>query len=141
MLKNFWPYVGPRLEREAFMQSFLMVIHMILALALIGLVLLQHGRGADAGAAFGSGASATVFGARGSGSFLSRLTTLLAIAFFANSLGLAYLSANQQELGTGLMDRMETEAAVPEVAPEEAPPLIAPADMPEADAPEVPPQQ
>jgi preprotein translocase subunit SecG len=123
------------------MQSFLMVIHMILALALIGLVLLQHGRGADAGAAFGSGASATVFGARGSGSFLSRLTTLLAIAFFANSLGLAYLSANQQELGTGLMDRMETEAAVPEVAPEEAPPLIAPADMPEADAPEVPPQQ
>ena len=126
------------------MQSFLMMIHMVLALVLIGLILLQHGRGADAGAAFGSGASATVFGARGSGSFLSRLTTILAMAFFANSLALAYFSAHQEQ-GTGLMDQIQTETASP-VTPEQprdqAAPLIqgAPAtDVPTA--PDVPSQQ
>lgn len=113
------------------LQSFLIVIHILLAVALIGLILLQHGRGADAGAAFGSGASATVFGARGSGSFLSRLTTILAIVFFANSLALAYLSAHMEQ-APGLMDRLETETAAPETAPEPAAeqPLIAPADVP-----------
>lgn len=120
------------------MQSFLMMIHMVLALVLIGLILLQHGRGADAGAAFGSGASATVFGARGSGSFLSRLTTVLAIAFFANSLALAYLSA-QQEQDAGLMDRIEAEAAAPAETPEQSPeqsqPLISGGDAPAADVP------
>lgn len=128
------------------MQSFLIVIHILLAVTLIGLILLQHGRGADAGAAFGSGASATVFGARGSGSFLSRFTTILAIAFFANSLALAYLSAHMEE-APGLMDRIETEAASPEAAPEPAQaeqPLIAPADVPvvpEAQPEDVPAQQ
>jgi preprotein translocase subunit SecG len=121
------------------MQAFLMVIHILLALVLIGMILLQHGRGADAGAAFGSGASATVFGARGSGSFMSRLTTILAIAFFANSLALAYLSA-QAEQAPGLMDRInaETETAAPETEsmPEEVP-LIqqTPADVPASDVP------
>jgi preprotein translocase subunit SecG len=145
MLKNSWPFVGPQVKREAFMQSFLMIIHMVLALVLIGLILLQHGRGADAGAAFGSGASATVFGARGSGSFLSRLTTILAMVFFANSLALAYFSANQEQ-GSGLMDQIQTETAPPAVTPEQsqdqAVPLIqgAPAtDVPTA--PDVPSQQ
>ena len=63
---------------------------------------------ADAGAAFGSGASATVFGARGSGSFLTKITTLLAVAFFANSLGLAYLSAQQPE-DSSLLDSLQTQ--------------------------------
>ena len=60
------------------MQSLALVIHVVLAVVVIGLVLMQHGKGADAGAAFGSGASATVFGARGSGSFLARVTTIAA---------------------------------------------------------------
>lgn len=75
------------------MQSVLLVIHVLLSLSLIGLVLIQQGKGADAGAAFGGGASSAVFGASGAGSFLTKLTTGLAIAFFATSLGLAYISA------------------------------------------------
>lgn len=77
------------------MSDFFHVIHVLVALALIGLVLLQHGKGADAGAAFGSGASATVFGSRGAGSFLSRTTAILATIFFGTSLVLAYFSSQQ----------------------------------------------
>jgi preprotein translocase subunit SecG len=112
------------------MQSILIVVHILLSVALIGLILLQHGRGADAGAAFGSGASATVFGARGSGSFLSRLTTMLAIAFFANSLALAYLSTKMQQ-APGLMDNIQTETAAPEQEPAATEqPADVPADVP-----------
>jgi preprotein translocase subunit SecG len=71
--------------------SFLLTIDVLLAIGVIVLVLLQHGKGADAGAAFGSGASATVFGSRGSASFLSHATAILATLFFVNSLGLAYI--------------------------------------------------
>ena len=74
------------------MQAALTVIHVFLAVGLIGLVLIQHGKGADAGAAFGSGASGTVFGARGATSFLSRATAILATVFFLTSLGLAYFA-------------------------------------------------
>jgi len=77
------------------MQSLALVIHVVLAVGVIGLVLIQHGKGADAGAAFGSGASATVFGARGSASFLTRATTVLAFLFFVTSLFLFYLAANR----------------------------------------------
>ena len=77
------------------MQSIALVIHVILAIGVIGLVLMQHGKGADAGAAFGSGASATVFGAGGSASFLTRATTALAAAFFITSLFLFYLAAHR----------------------------------------------
>jgi preprotein translocase subunit SecG len=107
------------------MQAFLLVIHVLLAVGLIVLVLIQHGRGADAGAAFGSGASATVFGARGSASFLTKLTTLLAIGFFANSLALAYLSASQPE-DASLMERVITEQ--PDAAPA---PVVTPSDVPQ----------
>ncbi|NOX08601.1 MAG: preprotein translocase subunit SecG [Gammaproteobacteria bacterium] len=68
------------------MATILLIIQVFLAISLIGLVLVQHGKGADAGAAFGSGASATVFGAEGSASFLTRLTGFIAAAFFINSL-------------------------------------------------------
>jgi len=78
------------------MQSFALVIHVALAIGLIGLVLIQHGKGADAGAAFGSGASSTVFGARGSASFLTRVTTLIASLFFLTSLSLFYLAAHRE---------------------------------------------
>jgi preprotein translocase subunit SecG len=85
------------------MQTILTVVHLFLAIGLVGLVLIQHGRGADAGAAFGSGASATVFGARGSGSFLSRSTAALAALFFLTSIVLAHY-AQTIEAPKGLMD-------------------------------------
>jgi preprotein translocase subunit SecG len=72
------------------MYTFLIVVYVLVSAALIGLVLIQHGKGADAGAAFGSGASGTVFGSRGSANFLSRTTAWLAAVFFALSLVLAY---------------------------------------------------
>jgi preprotein translocase subunit SecG len=75
-------------------QSVVLVLHVIVSFFIIGLVLLQKGKGADAGAAFGSGASGTVFGAKGSANFLSRSTAVLATMFFASSLGLAYLGSS-----------------------------------------------
>ncbi|MDP3295317.1 MAG: preprotein translocase subunit SecG [Nevskia sp.] len=73
------------------MYTILVVLHVLVSIALIGLVLIQHGKGADAGAAFGSGASGTVFGSRGSANFLTRITAWLAGAFFLLSLALAYV--------------------------------------------------
>jgi len=69
--------------------------HVVIAALMIGLILIQHGKGADAGAAFGSGASGTVFGSKGSGSFLTRSTAILATLFFITSLSLAYLGGNR----------------------------------------------
>lgn len=74
-------------------QTVILITHTVIALLIIALVLIQRGKGADAGAAFGAGASGTVFGARGSSSFFSRMTAVLATAFFASSLTLAYLSS------------------------------------------------
>ncbi|MGD2083972.1 MAG: preprotein translocase subunit SecG [Chromatiales bacterium] len=79
------------------MHTVLTVFHVLLAVGLVALILLQHGRGADAGAAFGSGASSTVFGSRGSASFLSRATAALATAFFVTSLVLAYFAMESRE--------------------------------------------
>ncbi len=75
--------------------SILLIAQVLLSISLIALILIQHGKGADAGAAFGSGASATVFGARGSGNFLSRVTTGVAILFFLVCLALAYVTSNR----------------------------------------------
>ncbi len=80
------------------MTVFLVVLQVLVALALIGVVLLQHGKGADMGASFGGGSSQTLFGARGSATFLSRVTAVLATLFFVTSLGLAYLSAHPRSL-------------------------------------------
>jgi preprotein translocase subunit SecG len=76
-------------------ESLLLVVHVIVAATLIGFVLLQHGKGADMGAAFGSGASGSLFGAAGSANFLSRTTAILATVFFVTSLALTYLAANR----------------------------------------------
>ncbi|TXL14982.1 preprotein translocase subunit SecG [Methylococcaceae bacterium HT4] len=76
------------------MYQVIIIGHVLVGIAVIGLVLIQHGKGADAGAAFGSGSSGTVFGAQGSASFLSRTTGILAAVFFSTSLGLAILSGN-----------------------------------------------
>lgn len=86
------------------MQTTLLIIHVFMALGLIGIILIQQGKGADAGAAFGSGGSSTMFGARGAASFLTRTTAILAILFFTNSLALAYLSSKNSDR-TSLMDQ------------------------------------
>ena len=85
-------------------QTLLLVLQIFVAITLIGFILIQHGKGADAGAAFGSGASATVFGSRGSGNFMTRVTTVLAIVFLANSLLLGYLSTQRVKAPTSLLD-------------------------------------
>ena len=90
------------------METILVVVHVLLAVGLIGLILIQHGKGADAGAAFGSGASSTVFGAQGSASFLSRATGAMATLFFLTSMALAYFAMQTTE-PKGLMD-VETAA-------------------------------
>ncbi|MBA5248563.1 Preprotein translocase subunit SecG (TC 3.A.5.1.1) [hydrothermal vent metagenome] len=73
----------------------ILIIHVLLALGLIALVLMQHGKGADAGAAFGAGASGSVFGARGANSFIYKLTAGVAVGFFITSLSLAFLATNE----------------------------------------------
>ncbi len=84
--------------------SVLVAIDVLLAIGIIGLILIQHGKGADVGAAFGSGASGTVFGSKGSASFLTRLTAILVTAFFINSLVLAYLASNQPTAESVIQD-------------------------------------
>lgn len=120
-------------------QTTVLIIHTFIALAIIGLVLLQRGKGADAGAAFGAGASGTVFGARGSSSFFSRATAVLATAFFASSLTLAYLSAQQSSAPESLLENVpavEAEQAGP-VAPlpelEDAEPAVEDPGLPSLD--------
>ena len=87
----------------------LIVSHVLVALAIIGLVLLQHGKGADMGSGFGGGASASLFGATGSANFLSRTTAVLATIFFLLSLGLAYFATNKPKASGGIMDAVKTE--------------------------------
>ena len=82
------------------MISIILGIHVLLSLAIIGLIMLQRGKGADAGASLGGGSSGTVFGARGAANFLSRTTAVLATAFFVTSLTLAYLSSNIESAST-----------------------------------------
>lgn len=86
--------------------SILVAIDVLLAIGIIGLILIQHGKGADVGAAFGSGASGTVFGSKGSASFLTRLTAILATLFFVNSLALAYLASNRP-VAESVIDNVE----------------------------------
>lgn len=112
------------------MYQVIIIGHVLVGLAVIGLVLIQHGKGADAGAAFGSGSSGTVFGAQGSASFLSRTTGVLAAVFFSTSLGLAVLSGNMGS-DADLMDVPvveQVDAGVPiiegEQVPNEAPVIV-----------------
>jgi preprotein translocase subunit SecG len=108
------------------------VFHVLLAAALIGLVLFQRGKGAEAGAAFGAGASGTVFGARGSGSFLTRTTAVLATLFFVTSLSLAYLSGQRE----GPVSVLEAGAPIEDLG-DDLPGLL-PMPQEEFDLPELP---
>jgi preprotein translocase subunit SecG len=87
------------------------ILHVLVAMVIIGLVLLQHGKGADMGSGFGGGASSSLFGATGSANFLSRATAILATIFFLTSLGLAYLATQRPTEGGGVMDRSVTQPA------------------------------
>ena len=98
------------------MESVLIVVHLFLSIGLVGLILIQHGKGADMGAAFGAGASATVFGSRGAANFLSRTTGILAALFFLTSLALAYFAMQGKEPKT-LMDGVQPPAAIESVQP------------------------
>ena len=100
-------------------QTIVLSAHTIIALLIIVLVLLQKGKGAEAGAAFGSGASDTVFGAKGSSNFFSRATAILATAFFVSSLSLAYLSSQQADVPDSLLESVVLETN--DISNQEAP--------------------
>ena len=123
------------------MESILVVVHLFLAIGLVALILIQHGKGADMGAAFGSGASASVFGARGASNFLSRTTGILAALFFATSLALAYFAMQSKEPATVMQDVQPAavvEPEVPDVVDLPSMPEVPPA--PAAPAPDAVPQ-
>lgn len=116
------------------MYQTLIIFHLLIGIGVIGLVMMQHGRGADAGAAFGAGASGTVFGARGAASFLTRATAILATLFFINSLALATLTGKEDST-QDLMDVpavQRPEADLPPVSQEEGE-SEAVSDLPAAD--------
>lgn len=113
------------------LQTIATVSHVFLAVAIIALVLLQRGKGADAGAAFGAGASGTVFGSRGTTSFLSRTTAILATLFFLTSLGLAYLAGQRTEPAS-ILER------APMTAPAEQAPSAVPTPQDADDLPALP---
>jgi preprotein translocase subunit SecG len=123
------------------MQIVLVVIHLFLALGLVGLILIQHGKGADMGAAFGSGASSTVFGARGSASFLTRATAALATLFFLTSMALAYYAGRDRE-ETSILDSLQSgdEVQIEQQSEVPVPPAMpvppAESDVPSASVPE-----
>lgn len=94
--------------------SLVLTIHILVAIAIIGLVLMQHGKGADMGAAFGSGASGSLFGATGSANFLSRTTGILAAVFFVTSLTLAYIASSKPKTtGSVMQETVQSETVSP----------------------------
>jgi len=95
------------------LNNILLVFHVLISVSIVGLILLQQGKGADAGAAFGGGSSGTVFGSQGSGTFLSRATAVLAALFFVTSLWLAYLAKTGQTEGDAFDEKFKTEQTVP----------------------------
>lgn len=106
----------------------LLSVHVLVAAGIIGLVLIQHGKGADMGAAFGSGASGSLFGATGSANVLSRTTGVLAAVFFMTSLGLSYVASNAPKRGS-VMESVTVPAPAPD-ATRPAAPQAAPAAAP-----------
>ncbi len=119
------------------LQALLLIVQVICAISLIAFILIQHGKGADAGAAFGSGASATVFGAAGSGNFLTKTTTALAFVFLINSLILAWIakerSIEARELNIVEPMMLEQPFEEPQAILDEVP-----ADVPESDISSIP---
>jgi preprotein translocase subunit SecG len=114
------------------MEIVVLIVHVLAAVGIIGLVLLQHGKGADVGAAFGSGASGSIFGASGSANFLSRATAILALVFFLTSLGLTYFSSRKSDTRGVMADHPVTTQKVPGQIPGQTPGQAAPVPAPAA---------
>ena len=114
------------------MEIVVLILHVLAAVGIIGLVLLQHGKGADVGAAFGSGASGSIFGATGSANFLSRATAILALVFFLTSLGLTYFSSRKSDTRGVMADHPVTTQKVPGQIPGQTPGQAAPVPAPAA---------
>ena len=128
------------------MYQVIIVIHVLLGIGIIGLIMMQQGKGADAGAAFGTGSSGSVFGAQGAASFLSRTTAIMAALFFTTSLGLAVLNSkqgaaydlmnpsavDQQTTGTPDLENSKGLESIPAAMPEELPvtPEVTRAELP-----------
>ena len=112
-------------------------MQVICAIALIGFILIQHGKGADAGAAFGSGASTTVFGASGSGNFLTKTTTALAFVFLVNSLVLAWM-AKERSMEARELNIIEPMVLEQPVEEPQIDPANIPVEVPESDIPSIP---
>lgn len=123
------------------LESILLIVHVVVAIAICALVLIQHGKGADMGAAFGSGSSGSLFGASGSANFLSRSTAVLATVFFVSSLGLTYLGSTRSApvgVERSIMDSQAPKAGdVPALPPATAPTPVQPS-APAGKAGEVP---
>jgi preprotein translocase subunit SecG len=122
----------------ALLETILFVLQIVVAVVLCGLILLQHGKGADMGAAFGSGSSGSLFGAAGSANFLSRSTAILAAVFFVTSLGLTYLGTTHSKstvMQQGVMQDVPAPKAGEGTAPAPAAPAPAPAKSDAAPAP------
>ncbi len=113
------------------LEGFLLLLHVGVAIAICGFVLLQHGKGADMGAAFGSGSSGSLFGASGSANFLSHTTAILAAVFFVTSIGLTWYATSHTSRG-GLMERSVLDKAVPATKASDVP------ATPQTKAPEAP---
>lgn len=111
------------------MFTVLLALHIIIAIIMIGFILLQHGKGADAGASFGAGAAGTVFGAAGSANFMTRATAILATVFFITSLGLAWYAQRQAE------DQFRLDVPVVQTAPATTAPTSATPPADETDTP------
>jgi len=108
-------------------ETLVWVVHVIAAAVLIGLVLVQHGKGADMGAAFGTGSAGSLFGSSGSANFLSRSTSVAATIFFITSLSLTYLYSHPAEQ-QGVMDKIVPEVMQPAPVAPVVPPVVSPAD-------------
>lgn len=121
------------------LRSIILTVHLILAVFIIGLVLLQKGKGAEAGTGFGAGASGTVFGSRGSANFLSRSTAVLVALFFATSLTLAYLAGHRAP-PSSLLDQVPANTTVPAPTTTQPAPSATPATPPSA-TPATPPSE
>jgi preprotein translocase subunit SecG len=104
------------------LHTIVLTIHVLAGLGIIGLVLLQHGKGADMGAAFGSGSSGSLFGASGSANFMSRATGVLATVFFCTSLGLAYIASARPQASGSVMDSVSMQPVPAAPAPAQAAP-------------------
>jgi preprotein translocase subunit SecG len=120
------------------METLIIVVHVLIALAIIGLILIQQGKGADMGASFGGGASQTLFGSRGTGNALTRATAIFTTLFFATSFALAVLAKNQSEragdIGVPTSVEVPTDVPVPADVPRDVP-VDVPADVPVDAAP------